>query len=102
MVSDSSNPDRPTPDLRIPQRRCVGCRQLAPRDTLIRIVRQHDTGDCIICPNDSKIMGRSAYLCYNSDCLQRIRKKNRLRHALRAPVSPDLYDSLADLVTGDR
>ena len=40
-------------------------------------------------------MGRSAYLCHNAKCLQRVRKKNRLRHALRATVPPQLYDDLA-------
>jgi uncharacterized protein len=40
-------------------------------------------------------MGRSAYLCPNAGCLQIAQKKNRLGHALKAPVSPEIYQQLA-------
>ncbi len=75
---------------RIPVRRCVSCRSLYPRDQLWRIVRlaknhtvQLDTG-----------MGRSAYLCCQSQCLQEAQKKNRLSRALRTSVPPSIYQDL--------
>ncbi|MGK7910066.1 MAG: YlxR family protein [Synechococcus sp.] len=71
-------------------RRCAACRRLAHRDRFLRLVRQHDTGQVQI----GQGMGRSAYLCPTKQCVERIRKKNRLRHALKANVSDELFDSL--------
>ncbi|MEN9205183.1 MAG: YlxR family protein [Thermostichales cyanobacterium DRC_bins_46] len=77
----------PNPD---PQRRCVSCRGLFPRSQLWRVVRlaggrgiQLDQG-----------MGRSAYLCQRWDCLRQARRKQRLSHALKTAVPPQVYDEL--------
>ena len=39
-------------------------------------------------------MGRSAYLCPCSDCLQFAQKKDRLGRSLKAPVSKEVYQIL--------
>jgi uncharacterized protein len=39
-------------------------------------------------------MGRSAYLCIQSDCLTTAQKKNRLGRALKAPVTAEIYQQL--------
>jgi predicted RNA-binding protein YlxR (DUF448 family) len=68
-------------------RRCIGCRQLAPKSALWRIVRTHPSGEVRL---DSG-MGRSAYLCPQRPCLQAARRKKRLARALKAPV-PERID----------
>ena len=71
-------------------RRCVSCRQVADRTELWRVVALHPTQNIQL---DVGI-GRSAYLCPQLDCLNAAQKKNRLGRALKAPVTPEIYQQL--------
>ena len=64
------------------QRKCVGCGEFKTRENLIRITKKHDDGQLVINPN-SKIFGRSAYLCYNQSCIELALKKSKLNKALK-------------------
>ena len=55
-------------------RKCVGCNKLIERNKLIKITKNHKDGKIIINP-DSKTFGRSAYLCYNQNCIEAALKK---------------------------
>lgn len=72
-------------------RRCISCRTVAPKTSFWRIVR--------LCSSQAiqldQGMGRSAYLCPKSGCLQAAQKKNRLGRSLKAPVSEAIYQALA-------
>lgn len=63
-------------------RKCVGCGELKPRSEMLKITKDYLTGNVVINP-DSKIFGRSAYLCYNQNCIDTALKKNRLGKALK-------------------
>lgn len=39
-------------------------------------------------------MGRSAYLCAQSDCLRQAQKKSRLGRALKVRIGDDVYQTL--------
>ncbi len=58
-----------------------------PRENLIKITKNHEDGNVVINPN-SKIFGRSAYLCYNQNCINAALKKNKLNKVLKtgAPI----------------
>ncbi|MEL7332171.1 MAG: YlxR family protein [Cyanobacteria bacterium J06560_2] len=71
-------------------RLCVGCRQTAHRNQLWRIVRTYPDHQIRLDVG----MGRSAYLCQQSSCLQAAQKKDRLSRALRTKVPPEIYQSL--------
>ncbi len=85
----------PPPDSlrrRIPQRRCVSCRQSAPRTELIRVVRRPD-GEIAI---DQRADGRGAYLHRDPGCIARAAAGRRpLSGALRRPVSDAVLTSIA-------
>ncbi len=68
------------------ERKCVGCGVVKDRSELIKITKTTD-GKIIINPN-SKIFGRSAYLCYNEKCKELALKKKKLNRALK--TSEDL------------
>lgn len=75
-------------------RLCVSCRKVVHRDQLWRIVRtfpeqriQLDTG-----------MGRSAYLCPRTDCLEAAQKKNRLSRVLKVPVPAEVFQALENRI----
>ena len=65
------------------ERRCVGCGEIKNRDELIKITKNFITGKVEINEN-SKIFGRSAYLCYNKRCIELALKKNKLNRALKS------------------
>ena len=63
-------------------RKCVGCNQLKPREDMIKITKAHFIDEVIVNP-DSKTFGRSAYLCYNQNCVEQALKKNKLNRILK-------------------
>ena len=74
-------------------RKCIGCFELKNRDEMIKITREHENKNIFINPN-SKIFGRSVYLCYNKSCVQNALKKNKLTKFLKAGLTPELIDEL--------
>lgn len=70
-------------------RRCVSCRVLADRRKLWRVVRLASGGIQL-----DQGMGRSAYLCPCSDCLDEARRRRRLQRSLRCQVADAVLDAL--------
>ena len=67
-------------------RKCISCGELKPKEELIKITKEHDSGNIVIQPN-SKIFGRSVYLCYNKDCINTAFKKSRINKILKTSVN---------------
>jgi len=76
----------------IPQRTCVTCRRVRPKQELIRLVRSSsgrvevDTG--------GKRTGRGTYLCRAQGCWEVGLRGSRLEHALRATLTVDNREQL--------
>ena len=70
------------------KRKCIACGQLKLKSELIKITKEHISGDIVVQPN-SKTFGRSAYLCYNEDCINTAFKKNKLNKMLKTKVNID-------------
>lgn len=77
---------------RIPQRTCVGCRQVKGKKELVRIVR--DPQGNVSVDETGKASGRGAYVCPSLACLEEAVKGKRLERALQRPVSPELVDAI--------
>ena len=71
-------------------RRCISCRQTAPKEHFWRIVRTYPDRQIKL----DQGMGRSAYLCPQKDCLLKAQQKNRLQKALRVAVPEQMYKTL--------
>ncbi len=67
-------------------RKCISCGEFKPREELIKITKEHQNGNVVVQPN-SKVFGRSAYLCYNQECINNALKKSRINKALRTNVN---------------
>lgn len=78
---------------KIPQRKCVACQEMRSKKELIRIVRSPQ-GDIHIDLTGKK-PGRGAYLCGNVSCFKLAKKSKAFERALKVPVAPEIYDSLA-------
>ena len=70
-------------------RKCVGCGELKSRENMIKLTKNHLTGEIVLNPN-SKTFGRSAYLCYNQSCIEQALKKNKLNRVLKSSQNVDL------------
>ena len=69
----------------VPQRTCVGCREVLPKRRMIRIVR---TAEGVQVDPTSKLAGRGAYLHDRRECWAR-GLKGALANALKTTLSAD-------------
>ena len=75
------------------ERCCVVCREIKPKAELIKITKT--TSTVVVNPN-SLTFGRSAYLCYNKNCIENAFKKNKLSKALKTSIPQELKGQLLD------
>lgn len=78
----------------VPQRTCVGCREILPKRTMIRIVR---TTDGVQADPTGKKAGRGAYLHDRRQCWER-GLKGALAHALKTTITDDERAKLEDFM----
>ncbi|WP_353931203.1 YlxR family protein [Okeanomitos corallinicola TIOX110] len=71
-------------------RRCLSCRRVGLKQEFWRIARVFPSGKVQL----DQGMGRSAYMCPTSSCLQAAQKKNRLGRSLHGTVPETLYQTL--------
>ncbi|MFQ6057895.1 MAG: RNase P modulator RnpM [Anaerolineae bacterium] len=76
----------------IPQRTCVGCRQVRPKREMVRIVRTPTEGVQI--DDTGKRSGRGAYLCPNRACWETALSEGRLEYALQTRITPAEREAL--------
>ena len=79
---------------KIPTRRCTGCGEHFPKNTLIRVLRTPE-GE-IILDLTGKKSGRGAYICKNTACLKKARKAKRIETSLECPIPEEVYDRMED------
>lgn len=77
---------------KIPQRMCNGCMEMKPKKELIRIVKSSD-GEVSVDLTGKK-PGRGAYICRNSQCLEKAYKSKKLNKSLEANISEEVFISL--------
>jgi predicted RNA-binding protein YlxR (DUF448 family) len=89
-------PKRPRKGKHIPQRTCVGCREVHSKRTLIRVVR---TPEGILVDLTGKMAGRGAYLHERRQCWE-IGIKSALARALRTELSTQDIIRLSEFMDG--
>ena len=77
---------------KIPQRQCVGCREMRDKRELIRVVKSPEGG--VSLDFRGKKPGRGAYVCPSAECLKKARKSRALERAFSAAIPPEVYDAL--------
>jgi len=75
----------------LPQRTCLGCRQVRDRSELVRFVRSPD-GE-ILADLKGRLPGRGAYLCNRRSCVTSAVNRKQFDRAFRGPCQP-IDDSL--------
>lgn len=82
---------------KIPLRQCLGCREMMPKEELVRVVKNAE-GE-IQLDLQGKLPGRGAYLCKKERCFKKIIKSKALERSFSASISPEIYQALEDRFT---
>ena len=79
------------------QRKCQGCKQLKNADLMHKITREYKSGEVFLNPS-SKILGRSAYICKNKECIKAALKKKTLKNALKINDLTQIEQELLNII----
>ena len=77
---------------KIPQRQCVGCREMKDKKSLLRVVKSPE-GEVSL-DFGGKKPGRGAYVCHDVECLKRARKSRALERAFEMAIPAEVYDAM--------
>ncbi len=81
------------------KRKCQGCKELKDADSMYKITKEYKSNDIYFNPN-SKILGRSAYVCKNNNCIKLMLKKKTLKNALKINDSSKIECILLNIIKG--
>lgn len=76
----------------IPLRQCTGCRQMMPKNELVRVIRTSE-GEVKL-DKTGKMNGRGAYMCLNINCFNQAVKSKGLSRALKIDIPEDIYEAI--------
>ena len=76
----------------IPQRSCSVCKAKSDKGDLIRLVKSPDGK--IVIDTTKKLPGRGAYICPDSECVERAKKSGILAHVLKAEIDENFWGEL--------
>ena len=79
---------------KIPQRQCVGCREMKEKRELIRVVKSPE--GAVSLDFKGKLPGRGAYVCPDKECLARARKSKALERAFEMQLPPQVHEALEE------
>lgn len=85
---------------KIPMRMCIACREMKPKQEMMRIVKTAD-GE-IYADSTGKAAGRGAYVCNGEACLKKLNDKKLLHKAFSANVESDVYKSVEEATLGEK
>jgi len=80
-----------------PQRSCLGCREVKPKDDLLRFVLDPER---VVFPDIArKLPGRGAYTCYSRSCLASAISKRQFSRSFKGEVTLLPADELISMIT---
>jgi len=80
------------PQKKLPTRKCTGCGEHFPKNTLIRVLRTPE-GE-ITLDLKGKMSGRGAYVCKSVACFKKARKARRIEQALECSIPEEVYERM--------
>jgi len=77
---------------KIPLRKCTGCQEMKNKKDLIRVVRD-DLGKFSL-DFSGKKSGRGAYVCPNTECIEKAAKNRGFERSFKSSVPKEIYETL--------
>jgi predicted RNA-binding protein YlxR (DUF448 family) len=69
---------------RVPERRCLGCGQRAPKGKLVRFVAVRTADGAVLRRDDrGRLGGRGLYVCRREECFERAAKRRAFQRGAR-------------------
>ncbi len=82
------------------QRMCVVCREMKDKKDLLRIVKSKE-GEISI-DKTGKKNGRGAYICYNDECLTKLKKQKTFNKVFKMIVDESVYGQIEEAILGNK
>ncbi len=79
-----------------PLRMCIVCRQMKPKQELVRVVKNKDNQ--VFIDDTFKANGRGAYICNNKECITKCIKTKTLNKAFKSNIPDENYKLLEDML----
>ncbi len=76
----------------IPVRQCTGCRQMKPKNELVRVIKTPDGEICL--DKTGRKNGRGAYLCPDLTCYQKAVKSKGIERSLKCEIPNEIYEAI--------
>lgn len=76
---------------KIPMRRCVGCMESKPKNSLVRIACYEGV---ISLDLTGKAKGRGVYLCKDLECMEKAKKRRALQRSFDADLKQEDIDKI--------
>ena len=73
---------------KIPNRMCVACRKIKPRDLLFRFVKLKEQGQITKNP-DGVRPGKGLYICRDKNCWDRLWSRRNLKRTIASRIDAD-------------
>ena len=80
---------------KIPERMCVSCRQMKPKNLLVRIV---NTENGVVVDTTGKINGRGVYLCKCAECIAKAKKNKNFAKVNGFALDEQIISVLENLI----
>lgn len=90
---------------RVPLRRCTGCGEMKTKTELVRAVKGPNKNDengklisrgSVTLDLTGKASGRGAYVCKDSECLNKAIKSQGFERALKTKIPPEVYKKMKE------
>lgn len=88
------------PDKKIPLRRCIACRELKEKLSMLRIVKNREGK--IFIDYSSKADGRGAYICDNPECFKKLKKGRLLNRVFSCAVDEGILLAIEEEYFGKK
>lgn len=77
------------------RRMCVVCRQMKPKNELLRVVKSGAEAEL---DRTFKVQGRGAYICMSAECISKARKLRAFERSFSGRVDACIYDKIEELI----
>ncbi|WP_373532146.1 YlxR family protein [Vampirovibrio sp.] len=81
-----------------PYRQCINCRQLLPREGMLRLTS--DGSHHFSIDGNPPLQGRSAYACRDKTCLAEALKAKKFQRTLKRGIPDAILEALNDQLKG--
>ena len=75
-----------------PLRMCVVCREMLPKDSLVRVIKTKE--GIVNIDTSKKSNGRGAYICKNERCREKLVKSRALQRALSTEIPEEVMNNI--------